>query len=252
MYKLVLLPLFLIFIPIKIFSWYVTPTSNQIGEGDKNSCFLTIKALGDANSTPVEIFGAKRIIDEKGEESYERLDHLFFIYPSICVVPPGETQRIRVFWKGDFKKLQQEEAYRIVLQELPVEIKTKEISEKVSVGISLLKTFVTTLYVTPKKAKPKLTITSHEIIESEGEKCLVMNLQNQGTGHITFSESVITLEHEKTTYTLDPEYLKKVLGVTVMLPSHNREFLIPLPEDFPQNTFFDSSSVSLKILKIFK
>ncbi|MEM7174466.1 MAG: hypothetical protein AAF443_00850 [Chlamydiota bacterium] len=237
-------------VPMRSFCWNVSPMSNQITHKDKSYFFLTVTADESRSSIPIEVYGVKRMLDEKGNETHERVDDLFFIYPSQFLLEPRGMQRVRVYWKGNIKKLKTEEAYRIIIEGTPLEAEVEKLTDKVAVGIKLLKTFVTSLYVTPKNVKYKLKIVSHEVKQMDGKNSLVLHLHNSGDAHLTFFKPLIKLTHKRKSYTFDIDKIKDIVGTVVVLPGHHRECIIPLPTDFPTDFPIEAAKVSMDLKRI--
>lgn len=244
-YKWLILALLLV--PVSVFSWSVSPSNYTIEEGGNPYYYLTISARNITEAIPIEIYAAKRMIDKSGKNTWERIDDKFFIYPSICVVSPGGIQKVRVFWKGGFKDMKQEEAYRIIVESLPVAIKENKIRDAdkgIRVGLQVLKTYVTSLFILPKNAKPNPLLQSYRITELNGEKVLVLTFKNLGNKHITLNNYALTLTSGQHTFQIDQDYVLKNNEILTLLPFHERECIIPFPNNFPM----EFCEVSMKIL----
>lgn len=245
-----LIPLMLC-IPNFFFAWSVSPSNYTIKEGDNPHYYLTVNAQHVTESTPIEVYAAKRMIDKEGHNTWERIEDRLFIYPSIFVVPPGGMQRVRVFWRGDFKDMNQEEAYRIIVEGLPVSItegQMTEVQEGIKVGLKVLKTYVTSLFIQPKNAQANPILESHQIIEDEGKKTLILNLKNRGNKHISLDQYIVTLKSEGGSFEINQDHILKTNEVLTLLPFHERECVIPLPTTFPLDFPLDSYEVKFKIL----
>ena len=248
--------IFSILLPSLLFSWNANPSQSQISNPKEKYCLLNLETMQDTTPSPVEIFGAKRVIDEQGNESYERVDDDFFIYPATIVLQPKQRQVVRVVWKGDLKTLKEEKAYRIILKEIPVEttIETTQVTENIGVGVKFSKSFVTSLYVTPKNAKPKISVECKNIATVEQEdgtmqQELLLTLRNQGNAHLTFNAFNLDLVANHKKQTIDHTWIMDHLGVVVLLPHHTREVKIPLPNDFPDSFPIDNAQAKISTIK---
>ena len=233
------------------FCWTVSPSKFTLQEGKASYYYLTINAQDATEATPIEIYAAKRMIDKWGKNTWERIEDKVLIYPSVCVVPPGGTQQVRVFWKGNFKDIKQEEAYRVILAGLPVPVKEnqmKEVDKGIKMGIKVLTSYVTSLFIQPKNVKSKPVLQSYHIDESNEKKVLVATLKNLGNKHVSLNKYIFTLQSGQDTFEIDQDYILKSNEFITLLPLHERECTIPLPEDLPENFSLESCKVSLKIL----
>ncbi len=233
--------------PVKSFGWDVFPTTNQIEDPKKPYAYLTVRANDNKKSIPIEVYGAERLIDEKGKETLRRVEDPFFIYPSQFILKPQQVQRVRIQWKGDWKNLKQEKAYRIIIDGAPIENSRQEVKEGVSIGLNILKTFVTSLYVKPKEAKPSLKIVGRSIDKIDGKKHLVLTFLNEGKAHVTFFAPQIALYDKKMTYQFNADDIKKAIGTVIILAGQKRRCLIPCPADIPAQLALDEAKVSLKL-----
>jgi len=243
--------LLLMYTQIACFSWTVTPASFTLQEGKNPYYHLVVSSQDSPESVPIEVYAGKRTIDKFGNDTYERVEDKFFIYPSTFVLPPGVQQKIRIFWKGEFKDLHEEEAYRIIVEGLPVETKASKVTvsdDGIVTGIKVLKTYVTSLYINPKQTKAQTILKSHHIGELNGEKTLFFNLKNAGNKHILIKSFNMNITSENNIFEVSENYIKEAFGVINLLPKNEREFTLVLPKDFPEN-FSDSTKMSLKILE---
>ncbi len=236
--------------PTQGFSWDVFPTTNKIDNPKKPYTYLTVRADDNQHAIPIEVYGAERLIDKEGKETLRRVEAPFFIYPSQFMLKPQQTQRVRIQWKGDWKQLKQEKAYRIIIDGAPVEIPRQEVKKGVSVGLNILKTFITSLYVAPKEASPSLKIVGRSIETIDDKKHLALTFLNEGNAHLTFFGPQIALYDNKTTYQFNADELKQAIGTVIILAGQERRCLIPCPDDIPAQLALDEAKVSLKLPRV--
>lgn len=150
-----------LFLTSQLSAWVFTPmvinTSSTRPQG-----FFRVYNEGD-ETVAVEIFALTRKVDIYGQESNERIDGDFFIYPSQLIVKPGQEKRIRVMFRGDSDP-NLEEAFRIVAfqhpVEIPVDIQANDDDGFSDNGVSIAmgRRYTNSFYVQPPKAFSNLTI----------------------------------------------------------------------------------------------
>lgn len=98
-------------------------------------------------ATAVEISAFTRSIDENGVETLSPTKD-FTIYPQLFTLKAGESRVVKVTYLGD-KNLLSEKAYRIVAEQLSVDLKKKTEKKDKDVSINFLLKYETSAYVTP-------------------------------------------------------------------------------------------------------
>ncbi|MEM8727121.1 MAG: fimbria/pilus periplasmic chaperone [Chlamydiota bacterium] len=244
--------IFFLYFQSEVFCWGVSPSRYTIKEGDKHYYHLDINAANTTTATPIEVTAARRAVDKYGRESWEPIEDRFLIYPSLCVVPPGGSQKVRVFWKGNFKDTREEEAYRIIVQSLPVDLnkdRIDEVREGVKIGLNVLKKYVTSLFVEPKKAQAKLVIKSHSVTELDEGKGIVVNLKNLGNKHITLIDYILVLSSGRHLFEIDRKHISQTNSASTLLPFHEMEWIVPIPADLPKDFDLEACKLTMKVLK---
>ena len=122
--------------------------------------------------TAIEITTAKRVIDDLGKETLVDSED-FYIYPPQLILKPLEKRTIKVKWIGE-NKPHIEEAYRIIVEQLPIELEEKSTS-----GITLLFKYETALYLDPGNTEADINI-DHFSLQNED---LTIVINNTGTKH---------------------------------------------------------------------
>ncbi len=203
--------------------------------GKKATTSFSVINQSNKDHAAVQITIADRIIDEYGKETAVENTTDFMVYPSQIILKPGETQTVRVSWTGR-PDIEQEQAYRIIAEQLPIDLQERESDGKGAIKIMMR--FVAGLYVTPKNARPEIELLS---VEGDDEKRLHLVFSNKGSRH----EYLRNLSLKLTSYnddgsldsdnsvSLSAEELPKVAGEN-MLSGLTRQFTIPWPEKLPQ------------------
>jgi fimbrial chaperone protein len=182
----------------------------------------------------VEISVVKRQMDITGTENYSEADDDFVIYPPQILLKPSEKQTVRVTWLGDSNP-KQELAYRLVAQQLPVELQPSQINQKAPVGqVKVLMRYMGSLFVRPQNVQPKLVLDDIKRQKNnKGGDELAITLHNQGNARAVLKNfSLHVTAKGQTTVHLNPKQLES-MNNAVVLAGSKRRFVIPCPSDFP-------------------
>jgi fimbrial chaperone protein len=150
---------------------------------------ITYKVTNESDQqTAVSIKVTTRTIDADGVEKNEAADKLFLVFPSRVVLKPNSSQNVKVQYRGN-PAIATEAAYRVIAEQLPVDF-----SKSTASGVSILLTYVAALYVTPKKAEPKLVFAKAVGAQKDGKPGLLVTVKNEGTKHALLSNPVIRIK----------------------------------------------------------
>ncbi|MGZ6452425.1 MAG: fimbria/pilus periplasmic chaperone [Bdellovibrio sp.] len=158
-------------------------------------------------ATAVEISAVSRLIDENGNETLSPTKD-FTIYPQLLTLKAGETRVVKVTYIGD-PNLKTEKAYRIIAEQLSVNLKKKEERKDKNLSINFLMKYETSAYVTLETLKPKISVSS--ISASQGqqkEKMLEVVIENNGTAHQIFKNWSLNLKTTDQMITLSKNQIK--------------------------------------------
>ena len=182
----------------------------------------------------VELSMAERKISLEGQETTESADDDFLVYPSQIVLPPQGVQSVRVTWLGN-PNPEKELAYRIIAEQLPINLKNPEESqsETTSGAIKVMFRYIGSVYIRPKNAESKVVLNgiTHEK-GTDGNDRLVITFDNQGTRRAVLSELNLNLTSQGSQLTLKPEQLEGVNN-GVILAGNQRRFSMPWPQQLP-------------------
>lgn len=190
------------------------------------------------NDTPeqiaVEISMVERKINLEGQETTEKADDDFLVYPSQIVLPPGGVQSVRVTWLGN-PNPEKELAYRIVAEQLPINLKKPVQSEPQTTtgAVKVMFRYLGSVYIRPKNAQSKVVVgnVNHEK-GTDGSDRLAITFDNQGTRRAILSDLNLNLTSGRTQITLKPEQLEGVNNGAI-LAGNQRRFVIPWPQQLP-------------------
>ncbi|CAD5927045.1 hypothetical protein PCC9214_01035 [Planktothrix tepida] len=187
-----------------------------------------------AEQIAVELSMAERKISLEGQETTESADDDFLVYPSQIVLPPQGVQSVRVTWLGN-PNPEKELAYRIIAEQLPINLKQPEESqaETTSGAIKVMFRYIGSVYIRPKNAQSKVVLNgiTHEK-GTDGNDRLVITFENQGTRRAVLSELNLNLTSQGSQLTLKPEQLEGVNN-GVILAGNQRRFSMPWPQQLP-------------------
>jgi fimbrial chaperone protein len=168
-------------------------------------------------------------ITPDGEEKRTRADGVFNVFPSQIVLPPRGTQVLRVQWRGP-AKLEKELVYRLIAEQLPVELQKREQS---GARINILLRYEAILYVVPKGAKGELRLVSTEPATRDGKPALAISIENRGNAHGRLVDPKLELTAASgQAVTLGAAELTELAGVSV-LAGRTRHFRVPWPPALP-------------------
>ena len=188
--------------------------------------------IDNPGSGPItlEIVPLKITFDEYGNESHEAAEDDFLIYPPQTIVQAGSTQVVKVKYIGD-PEIQNSKAYRISINQLPVDLKTD------SSGVSILTKFLTLVNVSPRDSRPDMRIT--EIVPQENDRWLV-TIRNAGDRYGILSNSNWELESSvdaSVKKTINADELSTHLIQTLVLPKSTLRLSVPAVDGFdPSST----------------
>lgn len=174
----------------------------------------------------IQIHMAERKMALDGSETHPPADALFNVFPSQLILDAKSSRTIRVTWTGD-KKPQQELAYRLIAEQLPISaLRAKQNGQAV---LNILLRYVASIYVNPEGTYHQLEVKSLEKTVEKGKPMLSVVIENKGTMHgILASPQLKVSDAGKEILTLKDAALAPLSGHNV-LPGHTRKFLVPWP-----------------------
>jgi fimbrial chaperone protein len=232
-----------LWLPLSAPAYTVEPTLLRLGvSGGDSSAFVRLanKAI---KPTAVEIvineFG--RDVDGRGVVG-EQADDDFIIYPAQMILMPGDEASVQVRWIGATVS-NVERAFALTTREVPMPRQDQEHSETegVRINVNVLVNYDVRIYVTPRGAKPKVTVEA-VAVRSPSEAApaqLEVTLANQGTAHHSLRELsllLMPLDSNGVPLRQPPVTLaaRDVPGMSAaLLAGGHRRLVIPWPADLP-------------------
>jgi len=192
------------------------------------------------NTVPVQISMLTREVDLNGLETNAPAEGDFLVFPPQLVLKPNHVQTVRVKWLGT-PKPGKELAYRILAEQLPVELDKEAASKS---RINMLLRYLGSVYIVPKGAAADVVLESAVAKNNaEGQRGLELVFHNRGSAHAILEDLRIKLRAGDKTVELGPEALPHVTGEN-MLAGQKRRFSLPWPDgltDGPLQVTFDFS-----------
>ena len=185
-------------------------------------------------STPlaVRVEMVHREVDIYGEETLRDASALFTVFPQQMVVQPNSQQIVRVQWRGP-AAVAQEQAFRIIARQLPVDFQRPQQDSRVSINIMFV--YQGAVYVTPPQPRVDLVLDSvKRTVDQEGNPRLTFEFHNRGNVHTIVENPVITVKSTSggrvvSDITLSGEQLPGIHNSNV-LAGNRRLVSIPWPD----------------------
>lgn len=153
----------------------------------------------------------------------------FVLFPPQMVLRPGQSQAVRVQWRGNASP-ERELAFRVITEQLPIKLQRER---QGGAQVTLLLRYEGTLYVAPAGATPAIAVDSAEpATNEEGEQRLNVTVSNTGSRHAILGNLKLSVTGGGQSVTMAPEQLEGMTGAN-MLAGATRRFSVPWPESLP-------------------
>lgn len=226
-------------------AYTVEPSVLRLGvSGGDSSAFLRL-ANRTAKPTAIEIVINEfdRDLDGRGVIGREADDD-FIVYPAQVILMPGDETSVQVRWIGEAVS-NVERAFALTTREVLIPRKDQEQTQTgegagdgVRINVNVLTNYDVRIYVTPRGAKPKVTVEATSVrAQSEGNQ-LALTLANQGTAHHPLRDlSLVLMPLEPGGASLRQSVTlaaRDVPGMSAaLLSGGRRRLLIPWPAGLP-------------------
>lgn len=231
-----------LWLPAQTLAYTVEPSVLKLGgSGGDSSAFLR---LSNRAAKPVAIEIAinefDRDLDGRGIVGREA-DEDFIVYPAQIILMPGDETSVQVRWIGEGVS-NVERAFALTTREVSIPRKEQEpsdMSEGARLNVSVLTNYDVRIYVTPRGAKPNVTVEATNIQTQSAGNVLEITLANRGTAHHPLRDlSLVLMPLEpggaglrQSAVTLDAQ---DVPGMSAaLLAGGRRRLLIPWPAALP-------------------
>lgn len=231
-------------LPAQALAYTVEPSVLKLGgSGGDSSAFLR---LSNRAAKPVAIEIAinefDRDLDGRGVMGREA-DEDFIVYPAQVILMPGDETSVQVRWIGEFVS-NVERAFALTTREVAIPQKEKEqeqadAGEGARININVLTNYDVRIYVTPRGAKPNVTVESTSMQTQSQGNMLEVTLANRGTAHHSLRDlSLLLMPVEPDSTSLRQPAMtlaaRDVPGMSAaLLAGARRRLLIPWPAGLP-------------------
>lgn len=210
----------LVLLSLNTWAFKFTPMSQTLDPSkDKNSVFYIENDTKEPIA--VQLTAAKRVMDLNGVESQPEEKENLSLYPDQLIIPPGEKRSVKVSWLKA-GKLESEEAYRIIAEQLPVEMDGKK---KKAANIKVLLRYVAAFYVSQSDFESKVEITSI----TQQKDTVKFLVKNNGPKHQVLTKLSLSFKANNELIEVNPDELKGMVGENILANS-TREFTVPLKD----------------------
>lgn len=200
---------FFIFLSLNAYAFKFSPmtTSIYVDEKQRSAQFY----LENDSDQPIAVTATllKRDINIDGNEINQTPSNDISVYPTQLIIAAREKRSVKVSWTG--KNISQEESYRLVAEQLPIELQ-KEKTKKTSIKVLLR--YVAALYVTSDQFKSEVSVKD---VAVKG-KDVVFTLENSGKKHQILSNLNLKITGDKSVE-LSSEELKGMSGENILAES---------------------------------
>lgn len=175
-----------LWLPAQALAYTVEPNLLRLGvSGGDSSAFLRLSNRA-AKAVALEIVINEFDRDLEGQGAIGReADDDFIVYPAQLILMPGDETNVQVRWIGEAVS-NVERAFALTTREVSIPRKDQEqleAGEGVRFSVNVLTNYDVRIYVTPRGAKPKVTVEATSVrTQAEGNQ-LEITLANQGTAH---------------------------------------------------------------------
>jgi len=203
----------------------VEPLFIEVSPGQSSA--LKIKNSSDETTT-VEIFATRRVIDEKGIQVREDADDDFIIFPPQAAIRPSSTQVIRFQPISD--QANASESYFITVRQVPVDL--QEDPDSTSLRVKVIFAFDAAVHVVPRGSSPKPKVISADVGRMMAPKdTKTTNKSPEAIGDLFVKSADILLANDgdKYLYVQDYEFDLTATasdGSVLDIPALNRDEII--------------------------
>lgn len=229
-----LLPLFLIVLGVQpAWAFKLLPISRTFAPSGSGAT-QSYEVVNDSNEKlAVTVSIVQRNVDVTGKETYQEADDDFLVYPPQILLDPGKQQTLKVTWVGE-PQPQKELAYRIIAEQLPIELEKPPENVTKPVGqVKVLMRYLGSVYVRPANVQSDVILETIEPQDgTNSAKELGLTFYNKGTAHAVLKDLELHLDAGGKKITLKPEELEEISGTNI-LAGTKRRLVIPWPEGLP-------------------
>ncbi|MDH4274238.1 MAG: fimbria/pilus periplasmic chaperone [Gammaproteobacteria bacterium] len=191
------------------YSWALNVSPMSGDWAPTASSYYELNVVNDtARTLPIKVSAWTRGQDANGLEVRTPTEDLV-IFPRQVLLKPNEQRSLRLTQKKKTAPPKVEQAYRIIVEEVP----TKDGDVKGS-GVRFVSRFVTALYVLPERPRAQIEVVS-AVRAADG---FTLTLKNTGNTHSLLSRPMLTFKQANKEQVLDNAEDLKPIPLTNLLP----------------------------------
>lgn len=180
----------------------VSPISAKLDISKKRSHVINVINQNPNQSVPVNIMAMTWEIDKNGKEMLKPSKALM-IYPRQIILKPNQRRSIRVAPRNKQQPIV-EQAYRVIVEELPVKIGPQR---KNKTGVNVLLAYATAFYIVPQNPQSILQLSS----ATRSPNGILITFHNKGNAHTHLRKLSLQIQQGEKNIVIDDE--KKLNGL---------------------------------------
>ena len=213
----------------------IAQTMRPTGKGQT----AEFRLINDGNDPiAVEVKVMKRVMTATGEDVLTDVTDEFSLFPAQAIITGNDAKLVRVQWLGG-PDLTQENAYRIIAEQVPVNLEHK--TKGTGAQIQVMLKYVGSLYVQPEGMKSNLVVTGAKASSDKTGKILQLTVANKGTRHTIVKDPVLMVG----TVELKAEDLKNFVDTNILVGTE-RTYNIPFPAKLSGNLSSDTMRLTYR------
>ena len=199
----------------------VSPISAELDIAKQRSHLITITSQ-DKEQIPIRVKAVSWRLTKDGEDIRGDTKDII-LFPGQFVLSPDEKRVVRVGARAKSKP-DIELSYRILIQQVPVELNDRQGTES---GVRLLTAYATAFYIKPQN--PRSDVRLQSVDRSDGG--LVFKLYNDGNTHTHLYKLTLTLSQDGKTVRFDTDKQLPHFMNENLLAKSERDFSWKWPDD---------------------
>ncbi|MFW5828223.1 MAG: fimbria/pilus periplasmic chaperone [Alkalispirochaeta sp.] len=186
----------ILFVTPAMWSMNVEPLSASFAPTGRDSIRTYRITNTQTEAIAVRIRTTSRELERNGDETRNPVEDEFLVFPGRLLLQPGQTQAVRVQWRGG--AVTQEQAYRIIFEQVAVEDIDEDEGSGGGVTLSFMYRYVGAVYITPPDATGSVVLNSATGVgnpdRSGGVTEFRLLFENPGTKHTVVRDARIAIE----------------------------------------------------------
>jgi fimbrial chaperone protein len=212
-------------------AYKLEPISRVFAPSGSNSSQSFELTNSSSERVAVMISFATLELDADHKESNRPADDDFLVYPAQILLPPNGRQTVRVTWLGSPTPAS-ELAYRIIAQQVPIELLDKTARPTPTGQLKVLVTYRGSLYIRPAAAAPRIVADSATVVEDAGRARLVVTLRNAGSAVGLLKSCSLRVQTASAAFDVPVANMSEMTNSRI-LARHVRRYRLPWPATLP-------------------